>query len=102
MSQPQRRTFHELCIARVKPEAAGSLAVTFAIPPEWHALFAFQPGQFLTLKADINGQEIRRSYSICSSATRYADSHEIDIGIRAVPGGLFSTWAVSHLKPGDR
>ena len=56
----------------------------------------------MTLKADINGQEIRRSYSICSSAKRYTDSHEIDIGIRALPGGLFSPWAVSHVKPGDR
>jgi ring-1,2-phenylacetyl-CoA epoxidase subunit PaaE len=102
MSQSQGRTFHELCITKVKPEAAGSLAVTFAIPHELHALFAFQPGQFLTLKADINGQEIRRSYSICSSAKRYTDSHEIDIGIRALPGGLFSPWAVNHLKPGDR
>ncbi|MFM7698867.1 MAG: 2Fe-2S iron-sulfur cluster-binding protein [Limnohabitans sp.] len=102
MSLPQRRTFHELSIARVKPEAGGSLAVTFAIPAEWHALFAFQPGQFLTLKADIDGQEIRRSYSICSSANRYADRNEIDIGIRSVPGGLFSPWAVSHFKPGDR
>lgn len=102
MTQSQRRTFHELQIARVRAEAAGSLAVAFAIPSELHAQFAFQPGQFVTLKSVINGQEIRRSYSICSSTKRYADLHEIEIGIRAVPGGLFSCWAVQHFKPGVR
>lgn len=99
MTQSQRRTFLELQIATVKTEAAGSLAVTFAIPAELHALFAFQPGQFLTLKSVIDGQEIRRSYSICSSLKRYTDFHEIEIGIRAVSGGLFSSWAVKHFKP---
>ena len=100
MTQSQRRTFHDLQIARVRAEAAGSLAVAFAIPAQLHALFAFQPGQFLTLKSVIDGQEIRRSYSICSSIKRYTDFHEIEIGIRAVPGGLFSSWAVKHFKPG--
>ena len=97
----ERRTFHELQIARVRAEAAGSVAVTLSIPPALHGVFSFKPGQFLTLKAVIDGQEVRRSYSICSSSQRYAQTHDIEIGIRAVPGGVFSSWAVTHLKAGD-
>ena len=55
--------FHELTIKRVSPEAAGSLAVTFAIPPDARATFAFQPGQFLTLRARIAGEEVRRTHA---------------------------------------
>lgn len=100
MEVSSRRTFYDLEITRVRPEAAGSLAVTFAIPAAWRDTFLFQPGQFLTLKAVIDGQEVRRSYSICSSVSRYKTSGDIEIGIRAVEGGLFSNWAVENFKPG--
>jgi len=93
-----RLSFHELRIARVRPEAGGSVAVTLAVPAALQSLFAFQPGQYLTVKALVEGQEVRRSYSISSSRQRYDISHEMEIGIRAVAGGVFSNWAVQQLN----
>ena len=96
-----RLSFHELRIARLRPEAGGSVAVTLAVPTALQSLFAFQPGQYLSLKAFVDGKELRRSYSICSSRSRLDLHKEIEIGIRAVEGGVFSNWAVNHLNEGD-
>ena len=98
MSAPR---FHELTVKRISPEAAGSLAVTFAIPAESREAFAFQPGQFLTLRATVDGQEVRRNYSISSPRSRLAKAGELEIGIRPVAGGVFSNWAASSVKAGD-
>lgn len=92
------RNFHELRIARVRPEAGGSIAVTLAVPQSLAALFFFQPGQYLNVKAVIGNEEVRRSYSICSSRHQLETKHEMEIGIRAVAGGVFSNWAVQQLK----
>ena len=62
--------------------------------------FVFRPGQFLTLRATIAGEETRRSYSICSPCQRYLQTGEIDIGIKPVDEGSFSRWALAQLKPG--
>jgi len=94
--------FHDLTVARVSPEAAGAVAITFAVPPDLHGHFDFQPGQFLTLRATIDGQDVRRNYSICSTRSRYARARELDVGIRPMEGGLFSNWAATQLRPGDR
>ena len=99
MSAPR---FHDLTVARVSPEAAGAVAITFAVPPELHGHFDFQPGQFLTLRATIDGQDVRRNYSICSTRSRYTRARELDVGIRPMEGGLFSNWAATQLRPGDR
>lgn len=93
--------FHPLTVKRVTPDAAGAAAITFAVPPELAEGFDFQPGQFLTLRATVDGQEVRRNYSICSPTQRFADAREIDVGIKPVEGGLFSRWAVQSLKPGS-
>jgi ring-1,2-phenylacetyl-CoA epoxidase subunit PaaE len=69
-------------------------------PPDLRDAFAFQPGQFLTLKAQVNGEFIRRSYSICSSAQQLESAQEISVGIKRVEGGAFSTWA-QGLQTGD-
>ena len=53
--------FHDLTVKRVSPEAAGAVAITLAIPDEAKDSFAFEPGQFLTLRATVNGQDVRRS-----------------------------------------
>ena len=98
MSAPR---FHELTVKRISPEAAGSLAVTFAIPAESREAFAFQPGQFLTLRATVDGQEVRRNYSISSPRSRLATAGELEIGIRPVAGGVFSNWAARSLKAGN-
>jgi ring-1,2-phenylacetyl-CoA epoxidase subunit PaaE len=93
--------FHPLTVKRVTPDAAGAAAITFEVPPELAGGFDFQPGQFLTLRATVDGQEVRRNYSICSSKQRYADAREIEVGIKPVEGGLFSRWAVRSLQPGS-
>jgi ring-1,2-phenylacetyl-CoA epoxidase subunit PaaE len=98
MSVPR---FHELSVKRVNPEAAGSVAITFDIPPAQREAFAFEPGQFLTVRAQVNGQDVRRNYSISSPRSRFLLSGELEIGIRPVEGGLFSNWAATAVKVGD-
>ncbi len=99
MSAPR---FHELTVARISPEAAGSVAITFDVPGELAERFHFEPGQFLTLRATIDGQDVRRNYSICSTRSRYARARQLEVGIRPMEGGLFSNWAASQLKAGDK
>ena len=93
--------FHPLTVKRVTPDAAGAAAITFEVPPRLAGDFDFKPGQFLTLRAHIAGEDVRRNYSICSPHQRYASAREIDVGIKPVEGGLFSNWAVNELKPGS-
>ena len=93
--------FHELTVKRVNPEAAGSVAVTFDIPDPVRDTFSFEPGQFLTLRARLNGEEVRRTYSISSPRSRLSKAGELEIGIRPVEGGVFSNWAAQSLKAGD-
>jgi ring-1,2-phenylacetyl-CoA epoxidase subunit PaaE len=93
--------FHDLSVKRVSPEAAGAVAITFAVPPGQRETFRFEPGQFLTLKAQIEGQEVRRTYSISSPRSRLARLGEIEVGIRPVQGGLFSKWAAAQVRAGD-
>lgn len=92
--------FHPLIIKRVTPEAAGAVAISFAIPPDLRDMYGFTPGQFLTLKATIDGESVRRSYSICSSTQRLVAEHDIEVGIKPVEGGVFSNWA-TQLQAGD-
>ena len=98
MSAPR---FQEVAVKRVSPEAAGAVAITFAIPEAERERFAFEPGQFLTLRATIDGQDVRRNYSISSPRSRLARNGELEIGIRPVEGGLFSNWAARAIKAGD-
>ena len=90
--------FHRLTIGDLRRETAGAVSIAFDVPADLAQAYAFQPGQYLTLKAVIDGAEIRRSYSICSGP---ADG-ELRIGVKRVEGGVFSPWAAEHLKPGDR
>ena len=92
--------FHPLHIKRIRPEAAGAVAITLEVPAALREAFDFRPGQFLTLRATLNGTEQRRSYSICSPHRRYLESGEIDIGVKPVEGGTFSRWVVQGLLPG--
>ncbi len=98
MSTPR---FYPLTVSRVTPEAAGSVAVSLAIPAELREQFAFQPGQFLTLRKDFDGKDVRRNYSISCARSRLNAFGELEIGIRPVEGGLFSNWAAQQLKAGD-
>ncbi|RFU41488.1 phenylacetate-CoA oxygenase/reductase subunit PaaK [Actinomadura logoneensis] len=92
----RRRTFHRLRIAGIERLCADAVAVTFAVPPELAGEFAFRPGQALTLRRVEDGRDERRSYSICAPA-----GSPPRIGVREVPGGLFSSWLVHAARPGD-
>ena len=92
--------FHDLTVSRVTPEAAGAVAISLAVPADLRQAFDFQPGQFLTVRANIGGADVRRSYSISSPRSRLADG-ELELGIRPVEGGVFSNWAATQLKAGD-
>jgi ring-1,2-phenylacetyl-CoA epoxidase subunit PaaE len=92
--------FHDLTVAQVTPEAAGAVAITLAVPTDLRQAFDFAPGQFLTVRADIGGADVRRSYSI-SSARSQLQRGELELGIRPVEGGVFSNWAATQLKAGD-
>ena len=93
--------FHDLAVQRISPEAAGSVAITFCIPAEQRQTFQFEPGQYLTLRAMVNGEDVRRTYSISSPRSRFDQLGELEVGIRPVEGGVFSNWAATQLKAGD-
>lgn len=88
---------HPIPVKSVEPLTPGSVKVTFDVPDHLRDQFGFQAGQHLTVNHRIGGKEVRRNYSICTSAT----SGELAIGIRQVDGGVFSTFAVETLRAGD-
>ena len=92
-----RGQFHELVVARVDRLCNDAVAVTFDVPAGLAEVFRFRPGQSLTLRRVIAGQEQRRSYSICSAA-----GQPPRIGVREVPSGAVSGWLVHEVRPGDR
>ncbi len=93
-------SFSTLFVKSVQVDAADARLVTLAIPPDLRDTFGFKPGQFITLKAAIDGEFVRRSYSICSSIQDFESRQELTVGIKRVEGGAFSTWA-QGLQPGD-
>ena len=88
--------FNKLTICHIRPQPDG-VAITFSVPPVLAEQYQFQPGQYLTLRADVNGEDIRRSYSICSEH----NTDTIEVGIKRVEDGRFSNYA-STLKVGDQ
>ena len=93
--------FHDLSVANITPEAAGAVAITLQVPTELQSGFNFKAGQFLTLRATIDGNDVRRSYSISSSENSFKKTGTLEVGIRPVQGGVFSNWAATQLKVGD-
>jgi ring-1,2-phenylacetyl-CoA epoxidase subunit PaaE len=93
-----RRTgFHTLTVADVQKLCDDAVAVTFDVPDKLAEEFAFLPGQSLTLRKTVDGREERRSYSICAAA-----GERPRVGVREVPGGLFSRWLVHDVRAGDQ
>jgi ring-1,2-phenylacetyl-CoA epoxidase subunit PaaE len=97
MATPQ---FHPLRIREVRPETADAVSVAFEVPVELRDHYRFTQGQFVTLKTHIDGEETRRSYSICVGVTDYDRDGELRIGIKRVRGGRFSNFAFDTLQPG--
>lgn len=89
--------FHPLRVVEVTPLTDEAVAVTFDPPPGLEETFRYLPGQHVTLRAFIDGRDVRRSYSICANA----NSGKLRVGIKRLPGGVFSTWATTRLRPGD-
>jgi ring-1,2-phenylacetyl-CoA epoxidase subunit PaaE len=93
---PARTGFHTLRVADVERLCADAVAVTFDVPDHLRESFEFRPGQYLTLRRFDDGVEERRSYSICAPAGAPPRA-----GVRRINDGLFSTWLVDGLEPGD-
>jgi len=89
--------FHPLTVAAVEPDTDDAVVVRFDVPAALRDTFAFEAGQYLTLRAIVNGEDLRRSYSICAGA----DEGVLRVGVRRVQGGVFSGWVHEHLKAGD-
>ncbi|XUA17402.1 1,2-phenylacetyl-CoA epoxidase subunit PaaE [Citrobacter sp. OP27] len=89
-------TFHSLTVAKVEPETRDAVTITFAVPQTLQNAYAFRPGQHLTLKAKLAGEELRRCYSIC----RRAVPGEISVAVKAIEGGRFSRYARDEIKAG--
>jgi ring-1,2-phenylacetyl-CoA epoxidase subunit PaaE len=88
--------FHELIVAEIVRDTPDAVAIGFAVPSELTEEFAFRPGQYLTLAAEIDGEEARRSYSICSMP---GDPH-LRVGVKKVADGRFSRFVNEHLAVG--
>lgn len=89
--------FHPLSVKEVKRETAECVSVLFDVPEQLSDTFRFAAGQHLTLRTHINGEEVRRSYSICSAP----QEKQLRVAIKKVDGGLFSSFANTALKNGD-
>lgn len=89
--------FHQLEIMEVRREIADAISLRLRVPEALADVFRFTPGQHLTLRAEIDSEDVRRNYSICSAP--FED--ELRIGIKRVPHGIFSGWADSTLAPGQ-
>jgi ring-1,2-phenylacetyl-CoA epoxidase subunit PaaE len=89
--------FHRLAVNDLRRESPDAVSLTFAIPRELQDDYSFEPGQYLTLRTVMDGEEVRRSYSICSGP----DDGELRIAVKKVDGGAFSSWAADELKTGD-
>ena len=93
--------FHKLQVLRMRTEGLNGKAITLYVPNDLRQTFHFKPGQYMVVRAGIAGQSCRRSYSVCSTPERLLATGEIEIGVRAVAGGVFSVWANSELKTGQ-
>ena len=89
--------FHTLNIISVQQVTTQSVAISFEIPENLKSVYRFNAGQYVTLKTTINGEEVRRDYSICASR----NSGDLTVAVKAVEGGTFSVYANSDLKMGD-
>lgn len=82
-------------VAEVERLCDDAVAVTFDVPSDLASVYAFAPGQSLTLRRVVEGREERRSYSICAAV-----GERPRVGVRLVPDGVFSSWLVNEVRPG--
>ena len=89
--------FKKLTVSEIKNETEHAVSIVFDIPAELEKEFNFIAGQYITIRITINGKELRRSYSICSSP----ESNELRVAVKEVENGIFSNYATKKLKVGD-
>ncbi len=89
--------FHPLRVRQIEPDTDEAVVVSFEVPTALQSVFGFTQGQHLTLRKEVAGQSLRRSYSICAGV----DDGELRVGVRKVKGGVFSNWINTELKVGD-
>lgn len=96
---PARRhaVFHDLRVAAVEPLTSDSVAITFDVPAELAPEYDFTHGQHVSLRCTVAGDDVRRNYSICTPA----GSRVLRVAVKRLPGGVFSSYAHSTLRPGD-
>ena len=89
--------FHTLTIKEIVKETSSAVSILFDIPKDLKKFYAFTAGQYVTIRTSVNGEELRRAYSICSSEK----SGDVKIAIKAIENGLFSNYAYNNLSAGD-
>jgi len=94
---PRHSVFHSLRVATIEPLTKDSVAITFEVPPELRADYEFVAGQHLIIRTDLAGDDVRRSYSICSPA----GSGVLRVAVKRLDGGAFSEHALEMLRPGE-
>jgi ring-1,2-phenylacetyl-CoA epoxidase subunit PaaE len=97
-----RARFHTLTVTGVERLTDDAVAVSFAIPDDLAHEYLFEPGQHLTLRATVDGQDVRRSYSICRSRPEALERKELRIAAARVGGGLMSAWINNSVVTGDQ
>lgn len=90
-------TFYPLQVKNIHHETNNCVAVSLEIPPQYKDVFSFHQGQYLTFRSHIEGEEVRRSYSICTAP----DDNDLCVAIKHIENGKFSTFANHTLKKGD-
>jgi ring-1,2-phenylacetyl-CoA epoxidase subunit PaaE len=89
--------FHSLRVKKVEKETEDCVSIEFEVPKELKEIFQFKQGQNLTIKKILNGEELRRNYSICTSPF----DNKLKVAVKKAEGGIFSTWVNEELKAGD-
>ena len=89
--------FEKLTVADIRKETADCVSIALAVPENLQEIFQYKQGQYITLRTIINGEDVRRSYSICSSPL----DKELRVAVKKVEGGIFSTYANEQLQKGD-
>src|SRR5215213_7101850 len=89
--------FHSLQVKKIERETKDFFSISFEIPEELKSIFQFKQGQNLTIRKTIDGEELRRNYSVCTSPY----DNELKVAVKKVEGGLFSTYANEELEKGD-
>ncbi len=89
--------FYPLKVASVAKNTRDAVVVTFDVPAELGDTFSFRPGQYLTLRTNVDGQDLRRSYSICAAP----GDKQLRVAIKRLNDGTFSSWANQHLQVGQ-